>query len=309
MDTSQSRIPVIIITGFLGSGKTTFLNHILHSDWGSGTNIALIINEFGALNVDGALVDSGGRPLYEINRGSLFCACTKMEVWKILKTLTEAPPDLVIIEATGVAVPTEFSTLIDSPVLAGQFVTQAIVGLVDAHHFLTLAPNMRAARLQVMAADGLIINKIDLADSADLAALPGVLTALNPRAPRIRCVNGAVDPQWMVDLAHQSVDNVPAEAPPEAIFTVSVEINAAGTRAAFDAWLDTYADHILRLKGTADFGEGPVFVERAGGDIIYSAHLPNRALSEKGRTALCVIGTGMPKEKLKADLEAVFSKP
>lgn len=308
MDNSHSHIPVIVITGFLGSGKTTFLNHLLRSDWGASQTIALIINEFGALNVDGALVDKGDRPLYEINRGSLFCACTKMDVWKILKTLTESPPDLVIIEATGVAVPTEFSQLIDSPLLAGQFTTQAIVGLVDAHHFLTVAPNMRAARQQVMAADGLIINKVDLADTADLDALPGVLTKLNPRAPRITCANAAVDPEWLLSLEHQSVDNAPAEAPPEAIFTVSVGLDGAIDREAFDAWLETYADHILRLKGTVDFGKGLTFVERAGGDMIYTDHLPHRALSAKGRSAICVIGTDVPKEKLQADLEAVFSK-
>ncbi|MDT8390504.1 MAG: GTP-binding protein [Lentisphaeria bacterium] len=305
MDT-QPHIPVIVITGFLGSGKTTFLNHLLRSDWGRGQTIALIINEFGTLNVDGALVDGGGRPLYEINRGSLFCACTKMEVWKILTTLTRTPPDLVIIEATGVAVPTEFSSLIDSPLLAGRFSTQAIVGLVDAHHFLTIAPNMRAARQQVMAADGLIINKVDLADSADLDALPGVLAKLNPRAPRITARNAAVDPRWVMSLEHHSVDNAPAQAPPEAIFTVTVEVDGGGDQKAFDTWLDTYADHILRLKGTADFGDGLVFVERAGRDMVYTRHLPNRALSEKGRTAICVIGTGVPKERLEADLKSVF---
>ncbi|MCE5273144.1 GTP-binding protein, partial [bacterium] len=75
----MSRIPIILLTGYLGAGKTTLLNHLLSRPEIRERNVALIINEFGELGVDGRLVEAGTRPVYELNKGSLFCVCIKTD--------------------------------------------------------------------------------------------------------------------------------------------------------------------------------------------------------------------------------------
>jgi G3E family GTPase len=82
-------IPVIIFTGYLGAGKTTSLNTLLNTDWVKSKNIALIINEFGSVGVDGKLVEPGNYAKYEINRGSIFCICTKTDFVKYMTDISE----------------------------------------------------------------------------------------------------------------------------------------------------------------------------------------------------------------------------
>jgi G3E family GTPase len=292
-------IPVVVITGYLGAGKTTFLNHLLADAWLAGRGVALIINEFGPLGVDGALVAAGARPLFEVNRGSLFCACTKMQVWRILQELALAPPDLVIIEATGIAVPTEFTGLVESPFLARSFAVKAVVGLVDARNFPTAAPFLKAARLQVMAADGLILNKADLVSPEELGQVDELLSRLNPRAPRVVASQGNVAGTWLDGLSHRLLENLPDDSPPEGIGAISVTTDRVLDRERFAKTLATYQRQILRLKGMIDFGDGARFVEKVGGDILMDQQTPGKALADGRRTAFSVIAFGIDGDELR----------
>lgn len=282
-------IPVVVITGYLGAGKTTFLNALLADETMRCRKVALIINEFGPLGVDGALVDAGSRPLFEVNRGSLFCACTKMQVWKILQELEQSRPDLVLIEATGIAVPAEFTSLVESPFLARSFAVKAVVGLVDALNFPTVAPYLKASRLQVMSADGLVVNKADLVGTVELKRLENALAALNPRAPRIVTRRGQVAAGWLDGLEHQPLANLPADSPPEGIGAFAVAAENPFDCGAFAAVVDRYRGKILRLKGTIDFGGEIHFVEMVGGELLLDQQKPCRPLPEKTRTAFVVI--------------------
>jgi G3E family GTPase len=293
------QIPVVVITGYLGAGKTTFLNHLLALESFREQDIALVINEFGPMGVDGALVEAGTRPVHEINKGSLFCACTKMQLMQAMEKIIDAGPERVVIEATGLAVPAEFTGLVDSPFLADSFRVEYVVCLVDAKNFLRVAPYLQAARRQVVAADGVVLNKADAVDERTLSDIRTVVGDLNPSAPALVTSRGQVGAEWLGSLTHRNKEEAPAQAPPLAIFAASIEVDAALDRNRFDALLETLGQRVLRLKGTVDFGQGVRFVEKVGEDLSVTGLQPRKPLSGKGRTAFTVIAREIPEAELR----------
>jgi G3E family GTPase len=94
---------VYLISGFLGSGKTTFLNRIIHA-FPSNRKLMILMNEFGEMGVDGSLVENDDLAMLEISKGSIFCVCVKTDFIKGLMNIAQnTQPDVLIIEATGVA--------------------------------------------------------------------------------------------------------------------------------------------------------------------------------------------------------------
>ena len=106
-DPGSQRIPVLVVSGFLGSGKTTLVRHLLREAQGSGARVAVISNEFGALGIDQALLGDGGEAFVELEGGCVCCQLTN-ELRDTLQMLRErVQPDRVIVETSGVALPSD----------------------------------------------------------------------------------------------------------------------------------------------------------------------------------------------------------
>jgi len=304
----MSAIPIVVLSGYLGSGKTTALNHLLASEPFAAQNTALIINEFGTLGVDGALVRADAAEKYEINRGSLFCACTKVELLNVLTEIANDPrPDVVLVEATGVAEPRDLLKIVDeAPALGEQFEIQAVLCLIDAKNFTKVAPFLTAARAQAAFADGIAINKIDLVTPAELDKLSAVLTDLNPTASQIRISHGEIDPQWLTGLTHRQAGRDAAiTRPPDTIFAASFQTDRPVRREDFLKALAKFQPYILRLKGNIGFAEGQRFVELAGPDIREDTAVDLPAAA----TAFTAIAWNVRKEDLVAALEKSWKTP
>ncbi len=177
-------LDVMVITGYLGAGKSTLLKYLLGLPEIAHRKPALVINEFGQEGVDGRLFDDLGYPLFEINRGSLFCICTKTEFVQALTEILELRPGMVLVEATGVAETRDIESILTLPQLSGRFRVRANLCVVDAQKFTQVAPFLKAARMQVATADGLVINKIDLVAEHALASLQQLLAEMNGRTGR-----------------------------------------------------------------------------------------------------------------------------
>ncbi|MBN1435578.1 MAG: GTP-binding protein [Sedimentisphaerales bacterium] len=289
-------IPVILLTGYLGSGKTTLLNHLLGLPAIASQRLALIINEFGPLGVDGKMVDSPGHAKYEINKGSVFCVCTKTQFVKVLKEIADSDScDLVLLEATGIAETADLESFFDEPGLAGRFALQANLCLVDPVSFVKVAAFLKAATNQAAAADGIVINKTDLADSDELKKLQEVLRGINPRAAITTTQYGVISEEFLLSLRHEGgVDagRMRSEAPSN-IVAVAFEGGEVFDKELFDAVLREHAERILRLKGNIKFGLGVRFVEMVSGQAIDKA--PKADLDE---TSFVVIGYGISKQQL-----------
>jgi G3E family GTPase len=295
--TTDHPIPILLITGYLGAGKTSLLNHLLGLPSIAARRPALIINEFGTLNVDGGLVPEGSYAKYELNKGSVFCICIKTD---FIRTLTEIAedvrPGLLIVEATGIAEPCDLAAFLDVPTLRGRFETRANVCLVDAVNFSKVAAFMRAAQNQVLWADGILLNKTDLVSSADANRVAGAIARLNPDAPLERVTYGRMSDGFLAGLRHHPRAGGAAEAPPEGIAAVTLTFDGPRDRAAFLDALRGVGDRLLRAKGFVDFGSGAVLVEGVFDRVTEAPAPPGAA----GRAGFVVIVQGLDPDAVRA---------
>ena len=126
---------VYLITGFLGSGKTTFLNRIINA-FPKDRQLMILMNEFGDLGVDGALVEGDDLDMLEISKGSIFCVCVKTDFIKGLMDIARnKQPDVLLIEATGVANPTDLKKDLQFSIFKDQFQLKEQFCLIDAGQF------------------------------------------------------------------------------------------------------------------------------------------------------------------------------
>jgi G3E family GTPase len=202
-----SRIPVTVVTGFLGAGKTTLIRHFLAQPQGRGT--AVIVNEFGAVGIDDALVRGSSDEVTLLGNGCL-CCTTRTDLQLALRRLlaerergTVPRFDRVLIETSGLADPGPIlQTFATDQALGGEFFVEVVVAAVDASCGLATLDEFAEARKQGILADRLILTKTDLAERAVIARLRADLAAINRRAPIETARNGTIDPRCLIEGTH-----------------------------------------------------------------------------------------------------------
>lgn len=297
----MTAIPIYLLTGYLGSGKTTLLNHLLGQASLASRRVALVINEFGTLGVDGQLVRETDGGVFELNSGSLFCACTRSGLVNVLGQIaSEIHPDAVLAEATGVAETSDLYDLLDTVPLKGRFSVRANVCVVDSLNFTKILPYLKAARGQVASADGVVMNKIELLDETGADRLASLLKDINGRAEQARVSHGRLEWAFVDGLKHVRQKVAPIHTPPEEVVTCSIP-NRQADRDRLNAAIETLGDRLLRLKGIVSFGDGPCLVESVFGAVTYSPFN-----EEKARYGTTALGWKIPKADLSRTLESAF---
>src|SRR4029079_18311977 len=199
-----ARLPVSVVSGFLGAGKTTLVRKFLQTPEGRGT--ALIVNEFGSVGIDDALLRSSTDEVTLLGNGCL-CCNTRSDLQIALRRLV-ADRDRgkiphfgrVLIETSGLAdLSPILQTFSTDRALGGEFAIEVVLTLVDAVNGLRNLARAPEARKQWILADRLVISKIDLADSRSKTRLAARLKALNPRAITDVAVKGQLDPMCLSD--------------------------------------------------------------------------------------------------------------
>jgi G3E family GTPase len=291
-------IDVYILTGFLGAGKTTALNALLGGEL-SSADPALIINEFGTLSVDGALVERRDLTRYEINKGSVFCICTKTDFLKALTEIAQkGQHSVVLIEATGIAETADIESFIEVEHLNEQFTIRANLCMVDAANFTQVAAYLKPAVTQVRYADAVILNKTDLVSGDELQRLRTLLGELNPRAVAIDTRYGRLPAGFLKTLVHRRYIETFAEQPPADIVAASIGSQEVFDRAKFYTAVTALKENLLRLKGHIRFPEGLRFVELAG--TVFTETDP--ADGYPGDTAFTAIAWKIERQTLKEHL-------
>jgi G3E family GTPase len=295
-------IPVITFTGYLGAGKTTALNALLKTPWVRSKSVALIINEFGSVGVDGKIIEPGSYPKYEINRGSIFCICTKTDFVKYLTEISgNIKPDLLIIEATGIAETRDIESFIKEPHLKGMFKVKANLCILDAVNFTKTAPYFKPVTSQLRWADCVIINKTDLVSDTELERLKALAADYNGKAKIITAERGVFDPGFIDDIEHIVRDEQALETAPEPIFSLSFSEKKKVDEKALLNLIEELGQKLLRLKGNIDFTETDEYFEVVAGEI-----LRGPASANLDKTAFAVIAWQCDKEELQKKFESVF---
>ncbi|MCW5606415.1 MAG: GTP-binding protein [Burkholderiales bacterium] len=204
-DPLAGRIPVSVVTGFLGSGKTTLINRLLRRP--DMNRVAVIVNEFGEQAIDNDLVQVSSEQMMLLNNGCLCCVLrgdlqeTLRELFIKRRNGEIIQYDRVVIETTGLADPAPvMQTLMTDDMLQAQYRLDCVVTLVDAVNGLEQIETQPEPVKQAALADRIVITKSDLASGDQVAALEARLRELNPQAP-IRCaVNGEVELAFLVDV-------------------------------------------------------------------------------------------------------------
>ncbi len=178
----MSAIPFTVIGGFLGAGKTTLLNHVLTS--ADGVRYAVLVNDFGAINIDEGLIASHQGETVALANGCICCSLANGFVSAMLKLMQHADAiDHIIVEASGVSNP---DRIMDFARLDPDLHEDAIIVLVDAFNLpAQLADSYlsEVIKLQINSADIVILNKSDLVGASALAAIEERLKNINPNAP------------------------------------------------------------------------------------------------------------------------------
>lgn len=171
---------VYLITGFLGSGKTTFLNRIIDR-FPSDQKLTILMNEFGEIGIDGTIVAGDDIDMMEISKGSIFCVCVKTDFIKGLYELnTTIQPDVLIIESTGVANPSDLKRDLALPIFNERFQFAEQFCIVDAVHFIDAYHIFASVEKQIASSTVFIINKVDKTGPGDVEKIKALIHKDHP---------------------------------------------------------------------------------------------------------------------------------
>lgn len=283
----MNKIPIHIVTGFLGSGKTTFIQQILKNDQNAKTLV--LINEFGEVGLDDLLVKPINDNTYLLSSGCMCCTVLTDLKDTLLSTLDLNKDalvfDKILIETTGLANPASIlSTLTQDMHLKGRFVLHGMTAIIDAQHAHTQATTAPEWLPQVIACQQYVLSKTDLCQTNDMIYLQTLINEVNPDAIEVH-VDDFIN---MQALFTKTFDVLPKST----FFLKSEQDIHAKTQSlllsfdkpidwlAFGLWLslllDQYGEHVLRLKGVLHLQgiDKPILLQGVQHCLYPPEHLP-----------------------------------
>lgn len=288
-------IPASVLVGFLGAGKTTLINHLLSAQ--HGKKIAIVVNEFGEVNVDSRLVRHTTEKMVEMSNGCI-CCTLREDLLNELRELSEMNLDYILIESTGIGEPLPIAQTFHMEDLPQKVRLDSIITVVDAEAFWDdwnrkdmvedAEGNPVEQPLASLLSDQLeftstvLLNKADRVDEAALAKLESFVHEMNPYAQIYRTIKGQIEPEKLIGtglynyeqgMAHPDWEiewNKPSSEVEEYGFESFVYRSEVGFDAdAFEQFLHAWPKNVIRAKGWVKFANHvPVTLSQAGKQIV-----------------------------------------
>ena len=309
-------IPVSIVTGFLGSGKTTLISRILRDP--GFANTAVIVNEFGDVALDHDLIASSDDTILTTNTGCLCCAL-QTDLARTLMDLLQrreagnAAYDRVLIETSGLSDPAPMlQSMMSDGAVAATHAAPSVITLVDTIHGDGTLRDHAEARAQIALADGVLLSKTDLAAAPD--DLLGRISALNPGAWRgtaAGAVAADLFPVASVDVLVQRLAATVRQPAHGGIDTFTVVRERPLPALALTLLLQAVAEHcgarMLRMKGLVSIAEmpGQPAVIHGVRHVVSAPVFLERWPSEDDRTRIVFITRGVPRHFVARLLDAI----
>ncbi|KAA2213919.1 CobW family GTP-binding protein [Teichococcus oryzae] len=262
-ETSDTTVPVTVLTGYLGAGKTTLLNRILSEN--HGKKFAVVINEFGELGVDNDLVIDADEEVFEMNNGCI-CCTVRGDLVRILGALMKRRGkfDGIIVETTGLANPAPVAQtfFMDEDVKRATRL-DAIVTVVDAKNLIARLEDSHEAEEQIAFADVIVLNKMDLVSEQEAAEVERRIKAINPYAEIRRATKSDVPVEAVIGRDAFKLERILEREPDflesdehehnEDVLSMSFEVDQPIDPEKFNAWigglLQAKGPDLLRTKG------------------------------------------------------------
>ena len=180
-DRLTEKTKLYVLTGFLGSGKTTVLLRLLEAL--KGKRVGVIQNEFGKLGIDGTILRNDDIQMVEINRGSIFCSCLKLSFVQALAEMAQQDFDYLFVESSGLGDPSNVEEILEAAkALAGdRYSFQGAICLVDSVNFLDQLEDLETVYRQLKHCHLAVLTKVDLVDGERICALKAKIREINPK--------------------------------------------------------------------------------------------------------------------------------
>lgn len=247
----KSRPPLTLVTGPLGSGKTTLLRHILDTVPGK---IAILMNEFGEIGIDAKIVEGKNVRIAELDGGCVCCSLLGEFEAAVEEILDTVRPHLLVVETTGVAEPE--ALIFDIQESLPRIRLDGVVAVADVDSMLRFPQWGHTTRLQMQAADAILVNKVDLASSAEVAQAEQSLRALNARAALLRTQRCRVDPDLLFGIAGKRKQRRPQHRHQPEFESFGYRPAGRLKRACFEDFVTRLGEEVYRAKGFVRMEEG-----------------------------------------------------
>jgi G3E family GTPase len=265
-------IPILIVSGFLGAGKTALVCWLLAEAKRNGKRVAVISNEFGALGIDQAPLGEGGPAVVQLDGGCVCCQLSDELVVTLEMLRQKVNPDQIIIETSGVALPGETQVNLWREPVKSWIANDVAVVVVNAEQVLEERDLEGTFEYQLTSADLLVLNKVDLVPDGALPAIEARLREIEPEAPMVRSMHGKVDsgvlfPPDFEFLRRQRRRGDAAAVPHthESFTTEIVAVESGVDEASLVARFRSIG--ALRAKGFVHTAAGPRLLQAVGGRV------------------------------------------
>ena len=303
----MKKIPFYLVTGFLGSGKTTMIKHFIER-YADSKKIAIIQNEYADVNIDSRELKQTGKSfeLLEMNNGSVFCVCLLGSfVHSLADFIHQHQPDLVILEASGLSDPITISQVISSSALRNLIWLAHSYTIVDALNFQKTIERVGRNTHQIRVADTIVLNKCDLAVEL-LSEIHRKLLIINPFAKIVEtsyCKTELSDEfTFHLPVSLMGTDQKENAGRPD-VGSVVIKCTKAVSTVNLDYFIRKYSLITYRMKGYVETVNGPVTVQTS------FEHIEIKPVPDNPyHTEMVVIGPEINQKVLQQEFENLCNK-
>jgi len=257
-ETTYPPVPFTVIGGFLGAGKTTLLNNLLAEP--SGVRYAVLVNDFGELNIDESLIRAHDGETLSLTNGCVCCSISDDFISTIINLMQRAAEfDQIVIEASGVSEP---ARIMDIARLDPDLIPNGTIVLVDAAEVRSHFEDRYVGSVvmeQLKTADLLIVNKTDLVEEEELIRLETWLEHVTPSVARLKTSRAKVALPMIIGELHnsESINSSFSQNVHTPFSSIALQAAVPVERTAFEHWKDQLPSTVIRGKGVLSFKENP----------------------------------------------------